>query len=656
MEEIMTYDAFLRALIRGVEEWEREGNFDEYVDGLDIVANLDSYLSPEDLGDAERLITGIKRMVFGMSKGGTSIDVIVGKVIGKLSGEIGKSAKKKKKKKVKSVDVVSIVDASNAYERLCRYDAVYDLLTCNLHRLDPVIGDYGCQWRVPFILDLYDHARGQLLGGVIEDEGALLEALDAYAAYRATFLSYDTLSDIFTNAGRDKSNDFQDEAVLNFISGLAGFEDALSENCSGFAAIINWFANTLAEGWQGLPNAFDAYEYLMLCKLLTIGRIRMMDVFGLSARFNLSRNLPHSKSTIRPAIENLAFYSKIYMRHVTQSVCLAQGLEIDGDTDLAIHEGDHAGHIAASCSDLMQIGRYQTRFNGQEFETHLFYGPFRSIFMHQHAKGQPIIVDIRRLVCQANPQGNEEDGTQLTYSLNGGAILYFEPDANGDGFVYVPNPTEDQKNTVGMCVECFSVLNLSEDQVVTDGDGVFYTQDFDAYIDLVTNQCSIFDLIMIGGACHDETPQVDLYFGDDGDLPLNSVREYNEQVERNYRDSVRGGSIYDGITVDIPLTSRSIPFIAGAETPLWDIIIERNALRSLAGKFRMDSVAYVNKKNVDRRKYRNAATVPLAPIHIYGCTYAIKVQELAEMQARNNEETIVTGWVINPDDCMPKHE
>jgi hypothetical protein len=127
-------------------------------------------------------------------------------------------------------------------------------------------------------------------------------------------------------------------------------------------------------------------------------------------------------------------------------------------------------------------------------------------------------------------------------------------------------------------------------------------------------------------------------------------------VEQNYRDSIPGGSIFDGLTLDIPLTSRSIPFIHTAETPYWDIIAERNALRSLAGKFHMKSVAYVNRKQGDRRKFRNDATVPFAPIHIYGCTYAIKLQELNEMLTENDNNAIETAWVIHKNACNKKKE
>jgi hypothetical protein len=535
MEEIMTYAEFLEALKRGVKNWNLEGSFRDYIYGLDVVTGLNSYLLPEDHKNAERVVTGVERMYGALlKKGDKGPDEIIGRVLQKLAGDIEKSQnnqeqkKKKKKEKEKekenTAEIVNIVDASNAYETLCRYDAIYDLLTCNLHRLDPVIGDYGCQWRVPFILDLYDYVHTELLGGVFDDEEALKNALVDYAKYRKKSPSYDEISGSFEKPERHKSSNFQDEKVLNFMTEYEDFVTSLFDKCPGFAGIINWFEDGPINDWQGLPNTFDAYDYLMLCKLLTIGRIRMEDKFGLSARFNLSRNMPHSNSLLKLSIERLAIYSKIYMEHVTQSVCHELDIDIDVDTGLTIHEEGEPVHIAASCSDLMQIGRYQTSFNAQSFETHLFYGPFRSIFMHQHTRQQPIIVDIRRLVCRENPDGNVEDGTDLTYSLNGGAILYFEPDDDGNGFVYVPNPTEEQMNTVGMCVEGFSILNLATDQVVTDEDAVFYTEDFDAYIDLITNQCSIFDLIMVGGACHDETPESDLYFGDGGDLPLYSIR------------------------------------------------------------------------------------------------------------------------------------
>src|SRR5690606_40266251 len=42
------------------------------------------------------------------------------------------------------------------FYQLCAYDAIFDLISGNLHRLDPVIQDSGCQWRVPFVVGVPD--------------------------------------------------------------------------------------------------------------------------------------------------------------------------------------------------------------------------------------------------------------------------------------------------------------------------------------------------------------------------------------------------------------------------------------------------------------------------------------------------------------------
>ncbi|MBE7637083.1 hypothetical protein GUA87_09535 [Sneathiella sp. P13V-1] len=41
-----------------------------------------------------------------------------------------------------------------AFLKFCAYESMIDLWTGKLHRLDPVIRDAGCQWRIPFIIDL----------------------------------------------------------------------------------------------------------------------------------------------------------------------------------------------------------------------------------------------------------------------------------------------------------------------------------------------------------------------------------------------------------------------------------------------------------------------------------------------------------------------
>ncbi|CAN0445369.1 unnamed protein product, partial [Discosporangium mesarthrocarpum] len=38
----------------------------------------------------------------------------------------------------------------------CEYEAINDLLMGRLHRLDPTIGDAGCQFRIPMVLDAHE--------------------------------------------------------------------------------------------------------------------------------------------------------------------------------------------------------------------------------------------------------------------------------------------------------------------------------------------------------------------------------------------------------------------------------------------------------------------------------------------------------------------
>jgi hypothetical protein len=79
-------------------------------------------------------------------------------------------------------------------EELYLLDAVCDLLSGKLHKLDPVIGDFGCQWRVPFILDTYDLVIKEISGR--SESRVLFLNMKIYAMGRKTLINTLTFAHI----------------------------------------------------------------------------------------------------------------------------------------------------------------------------------------------------------------------------------------------------------------------------------------------------------------------------------------------------------------------------------------------------------------------------------------------------------------------------
>lgn len=666
MEETnQTYKSFLEALIAALTQQKDQMNVEDitaFFTANTDASNVLEQLSGGDAKNANGMIRRLNGMIRGMVKKGTARENIEGNLLNMLTSQLKKETSKgkpkgKKKKKARNIKPAQVLAV---LEELCRIDAIYDLLSGKLHRLDPVIGDFGCQWRVPFVLDLHDYARDCVVGEIFSGNAeACDDALAAYAAHRENLGTYAQILIELENNKVKRSPNYRPE-IQKLIDRIQAHIKGLAGACGDFAQLVDVMGARLQAWKSDEIEGFNALHYLQLCKFLTVNRVRKMDCFGLSG-IQVALDLPGSKKTVGNRINQLAHYSILYMDHVATAAFLDEGGDIDEDTGALLPPEDGDYLISGSCLEVLRRGRFTTAQLSTRYETHVFYGPFRSIFMYQFYKGQPIIVDVRRLICTRNSQGNAEDGTDYTYSFNGGSILYFEPDHANGNFVHVPDPTPEQRARVGMCVEAYSVLNVSEDEIVTDVDNAFYTEEFDTYIQTVTGRCSIFDLIMIGGAHHSELPtnigsRLVYEGGDIQEIALPSGDEVHRAVEDCYEASVPVSRLTHNIAIEWETVDQPVPLVE-LGGPWWDLQIERRAFKSVAQKFRLGTMEYkAYRKGTGRTQAdRITQTVPFAPIHIYGCTYDIKVEELADTTGGLADD-FTAPRLIAEDNCTEKED
>lgn len=631
---------------------------------------------PKDSVDLQELSKSVNKVQYGafnraynelvnLKTQGVSIGEAAIAIAEELSNWINEADEKfpavVEKKKVPTKKPVKLKDntsnLTDLFYTICHYDALFDLLTGNLHRLDPVIQDAGCQWRVPFVIDIHEIAIQKCTEW---QDGDYKHCLEEYAEIRKNCINLKGFlkdySELRTARGvalknyKGKEQVKEEIELFEFIDQInvliADHLKTLESNAKGFFALCEYLCPELDKWGRLVDQTFDCITYLDLCKVFTINRVRRMDCFGLSG-VRIDYTLPLIGSKEVEYTKKLADCSSLYMGHIATHVC---------DNDDVVGQSKPISHVMR---DLVTTCKLETYQNTTTYETHVFYGPLKLIFAYQSVKKQPIIIDIRRIRC--TPQNNvvayHDDKSGLDYNeaeyvLDGAAILYFEPDDFGV-FQYVPEPSEEQMSAVGMCVECFSIYRPDMHGNVQGVNACLFPNDFISYLDTLAYRCSIMDMILWSSSMHDETPSpiFNITYTNEGIIEKKErVSDDNglEVIARNTYIEAHDGKQPGQAGQWSLLTDRCQLYgVTVDDCHLWQ---ERETFLALVQSLGCNSIAY--KKYVGGRTaaVRTDEPVIFSPIHIYGCTYKIKLQELLNFMDENKNVQVRSGRMMNPDD------
>lgn len=532
-----------------------------------------------------------------------------------------------------------VEDFYRNYRALANVDAIADLLAGELHRLDPVIGDLGCQWRVPFILDLHaalqEHCRVKLKTFDVRN------LLEIYAKLRSEAPPFPEILKICTASPTIKVKGEGKKAPLieRYVDPKISLVNAHIATCvtnlrkSKFNDLL---ANleVFLTNWNKHDD-FDALDYLQLCKLMTTNRVRTLDPFGLSGT-PIEFTLPNSKQVLQLIHESLSKYSMHYMTKVCETVCRLNGVEANDPITIT-----DKVPMSLSSLYLMKHKRFRTQQQNTKYDTNVCYGPLRSIFIRQALVGQPIVIDLRRLICK-KVDGKENE---FQYQFNGAAILYFAPDGKG-GFVHLPEPEEEDQRRMALVCEVCSVLRLDA-PVPEDGDKVLCAPEFETYVKALVSR-PITDWLLFGISSHPELPSPIYRPGtktEVDNLELFSNLVYCEATGR------------DGLPVPGPwsLMTKSLPF-PDACGPEWDLLTEKLTLKGVLAKFGATTSQYKRPVPGNRTLAdRTAETMVFAPIHIFGSTYARKRMELA-VALKDLDRSAWQPQRVTAKECRPRPE
>lgn len=550
---------------------------------------------------------------------------------------------------------------------VCSYEAIYDLISGKLNRLDPVIGDYGCQWRTPFLLDLHDAVQEYLKDWYHDDPDFIAEALKQFEICRQPLGAWPEILTIFergdttkerVDTGRTKNNKpvterrvlHKDPRVWRLYQEMGAFCDNLCVRAPAFWELIcelkSFFDTWMADHIPG----FNALEYLHLCKLFTVNRVRTLDQFGLSGVPG-QIPLPGGEDHLSTHLMTLSNHSMAYMTYVCQEACIMQGLTLD-ENGYAYDPLDREKvSIMGSALRLMKDARVWTLQQGKQFQVNMCYGPTRAIFTRQALRGQPIIIDLRRLICEPDDAAEGE----YRFRYNGGAILYYEPNEHGV-FRHVPDHKlrDDQRSRVGLVCEACSVV-LVDGPVPDDADAVFCSQNFDEYLGALQT-IPIVDLIMFGLSSHPEvTTQIRKPDEEQPGKYIALSKEETKELTDRYNMEASGRGEMPEVDRPWVLMTDRIPF-PDVTGPDWDLLLEKVHLLSALPKLGCTTSQY-KKRLPENKAKRNPQTMPFAPIHIFGSTYEAKVAELNEAEAYMNQNDIDGAHrIIYEHQCRPRHD
>ncbi|MFT6556353.1 hypothetical protein [Sneathiella sp.] len=405
----------------------------------------------------------------------------------------------------------SLSGPDDNFMKACEYEAVNALIAGDLHRLDPVNGDASCQFRVPFVADLYaavikEFDPADLAAAADEYKRNGINVIDFMAQTSQKtvsskqspamkkiskqishkFTTFDLkipeipAQDICPTLELDNMPAFKKayETVLEIISTLT------LSTMTGFASAE---PKSLEEVWKNVQDVPASYmttkfervyfsetstlRYLTLCRALTVKRLSFYDDFYVTSHV-ISKEFPvMTESDMQEIYVELAWYSSAYIKAIfTDMVDLpyersGPADDLNFDYSQLAHE-DGRFHL---CTDQVDNGFNPAAEHMNEMlqETEWYYIPKtaagnvisyyenkRLLYMYLFVRQMPIILDLRRII--ATPTGID----QYAYAYSGGGVYYFTPCPKTKRFVHIPADqlTQEQACTQGLCIEGYSMM------------------------------------------------------------------------------------------------------------------------------------------------------------------------------------------------------
>ena len=376
--------------------------------------------------------------------------------------------------------------------------AINHLITGELHQLDSMVGDEGCQLRTPFTLDLYELVQDQLKESVYQSSAG-----DLVGEYRKTTDEEQTsvierMKEIERMRVGSTDRQRYDDAMSEFIRSNA-LQTSVIAKSGLYEELFNYLMTAIEHSWPG------AREYLEYLASETIFWGNKIDPFGVSMGPFTEPIFPDAILSKRKAAQ--AEYSKNYFVKALSELLRVKGIKVESKKIVAGYskQGEEERIFEIPTSDpenILSMLLYSIQLctatkpaKNKDLPLMQCWESLRSLIPMFHAKGRPIIVNLRRIISV----GPEEEPV---YTSDLCESLFYEP--SPDGYRYQPNPSMEQQQQGAFVISGFSMLRHGDRKMREGGLNIapwLFEEDPKKFKEGFTS-APVSKLIFIGGIKH----------------------------------------------------------------------------------------------------------------------------------------------------------
>ena len=410
--------------------------------------------------------------------------------------KLKRSGEEQTEKEIRSVN--DLPGLENMF--LCR--AINHLIMGELHELDSMVGDEGCQLRTPFILDMYRLAHKNMPDDAMAlvskyREKAQDEQICAFENLRLierlrrpeveAKIRYDRLKKSLDVARRaagkspvpmevtalqrevEQANSEHEQKAKEYKQTLRSFKIPQTEMAySGdYKDMITSITGKMGNNWM---------EYLTLtCSEGAIYWEDLLDDFGIAVGTNF--HPVFSDQTLSKRKARQSELSKDYMVEVAARLLQNRGIDVHEEQRTTAYTMDKTGPkekqkavtmAKTRQNDILSQLLYSIQICSaviprQKANIQLIqcWDAMRVVFTHMYECGYPIIINLRRLVASPVATATGAAAPSWEYRSILCKTLFYE--STPAGYKYVPEPDREQERQGAFCVTGYSMLRQGDE-------------------------------------------------------------------------------------------------------------------------------------------------------------------------------------------------
>lgn len=519
--------------------------------------------------------------------------------------------------------------------------AINHLITGELHMLDSMIGDEGCQIRAPFVLDMHKLVQKRMPRN----------AIDLVRQYREKAEGEQTgvLEQLKELEARRKGMDTQYEsAVSDFVGKKKRLEESKKAKSGEYEAM---FADLLSAIKECDPKGADYLSHV--CSEGAIYWEDVLDPFGLSMLTDRHPVFPNtilagrkmrqsglSKDYLVKSAAELVRKEGGMVRSGTKEIGFDKKKVLQTSTSFLTAQSKRESMPAMLLHAIQLHSGAAVTKGKRQLELIPYWETTRLALTHALKEGYPLIVNLRRLTVS-------NEGSDRQYSGNICKTLFYEP--TDEGYRYQPDPSADQQSQGALLFQGYSMLRKGDTGIpgatLPIAPWVF-KETPEEFLDGFT-KCDVANLMLLG----DVGTHHPLNTGGSGSgayaygLPGGQAGEYsfdNDPGGWKYVDVIHDLTLSElgsaqmtqqgkeYLTPDFALTDKSkgmvfpdeCPVRISGTTPEFNIKEEYQLVKQLGRAAGMRDTMY-SKEHKDGTAERVAQnTVPFVSTHILASTFA----------------------------------